>query len=116
MLEPLGVYADLKASLNLKVDLADAPKPLNLGYITKTGKLWTNPAKWSSRTDAYKVYNKTLAALIGGQVSSNGNELCLTTNGTSAPVIEQLLPAHAEEWRAAIATFVTAEQASIASL
>jgi hypothetical protein len=45
-LEPLGVYPDLKASLNLKADLADREKPVNLGYITKNGQFWTNPASW----------------------------------------------------------------------
>jgi hypothetical protein len=115
MLEPLGVYGDLKASLNFKVDLPDAPKSLNLGYITKTGKLWTNPAKWSSQTGAFREYNGTLAALIDGQVSSNGTEVYLSTNGSSAPYIEQLLPAHADAWRNAIAALLATEQAGLSS-
>ena len=47
--EPLGVYPDLKASLNLKVDLPDHPKPINLGYIAKNGQLWTNPFSWAAQ-------------------------------------------------------------------
>lgn len=47
VLEPLGVYPDLKASLNLKLDLADQVKPINFGYIMKNGTFWPSPASWT---------------------------------------------------------------------
>ncbi len=95
--EPLGVYADLKASLNLKVDLPDRPKPINFGYIAKNGQLWTNPFSWTAPEPISQEYNARLAGLIGGSVSK-GKETSLTINGKSAPNLAALLPRHAGAW------------------
>ncbi len=92
-LEPLGVYPDLKASLNLKVDLADRDKPVNLGYITKGGQFWTNPASWNIPERLWRPYLEALAAIIGGRVAA-GSESYVSTNGKSAPRIEQFVPKH----------------------
>lgn len=92
-LEPLGVYPDLKASLNLKADLADREKPVNLGYITKNGQFWTNPASWGLPEPVWRAYFDKLAGLIGGRVVS-GTENYVSVNGKSAPRIEQFLPQH----------------------
>jgi hypothetical protein len=92
-LEPLGVYPELRASLNLKVDIADREKPVNFGYITKAGQFWTNPASWSVPEAAWKPYLESLAGLIDGKVVT-GNENYVSTNGRSAPRIEQFLPKH----------------------
>src|SRR3546814_15448052 len=43
-LEPFGIYPDLKASLNPKLDLADQDNPINLGNIMKNATLWTQQA------------------------------------------------------------------------
>jgi hypothetical protein len=99
--EPLGVYADLKASLNLKVDLADTSRPTNFGYIAKNGQLWTNPLSWTAPEPIAREYNRRLAELIGGSVSA-GKELYLTTNGTSASQVSALLPDHTDAWIDAI--------------
>lgn len=101
LVEPLGIYPDLKASLNLKVDLPDTPRATNLCYIAKNGKLWTNPLSWTAPDEIAREYNRRLAELIGGSVST-GTELYLTTNGTSAPSASALLPEHAEAWAEAI--------------
>lgn len=106
-LEPLGVYPDLKASLNLKADLADREKPVNLGYITKNGQLWTNPASWGVPEPAWRAYFDKLAALIGGKVVS-GAENYVSTNGKSAPRIEQFLPQHQDAVVAAIGDMLRA--------
>lgn len=111
MVEPLGVYPDLKASLNLKVDLPEASRATNLGYIAKNGQLWTNPLSWTAPETAVRAYNERLATLIGGQVST-GPELYLTTNGTSAPPVSALLPAHADGWADAIRQFIQDAHAS----
>lgn len=99
--EPLGVYADLKASLNLKADLPYAPRPTNFGYIAKNGQLWTNPFSWTAPEQIAREYNRRLAELIGGQVAEQ-DSIYLSTNGTSAPKITALLPTHADAWAAAI--------------
>lgn len=116
LVEPLGVYPDLKASLNLKVDLAEAPRATNLGYIAKNGQLWTSPLSWTATREQALRYNQALADLIGGKVS-DGSEVYLTTaNGSSAPQIGELLPAHAEGWAAAIRQLIEDSQTTARNL
>ena len=100
-LEPLGVYPDLKASLNLKADLPYASRPTNFGYIAKNGQLWTNPLSWTAPESIAREYNQHLANLIGGSVAERDN-IYLSTNGSSAPRLTALLPEHSDEWRSAI--------------
>lgn len=101
MVEPLGVYPDLKASLNLKADLPEAKRATNLGYINKNAKLWTDPLAWTAAKDIALRYNEALAQLIGGTVATHAG-MYLSTNGSSAPLITDLLPTHAEAWAEAI--------------
>jgi hypothetical protein len=103
--EPLGVYADLKASLNLKIDLGDAPRSHNLGYIAKNGQLWTHPLAATVPEPLALRYNETLAALIGGRVATHSG-IYLSTNGKSAPMVGELVPTHAREWIEAIRVLV----------
>jgi hypothetical protein len=105
--EPLGVYPDLKTALSLKVDLPDAPKPINLGYVARNGQLWTNPLSSTVPRDLALAYNERLAGLIGGIVATP-NEIALTTNGKSAPKLSQLLPQHADAWAGAITELLSA--------
>lgn len=101
LVEPLGVYAEFKASLNLKAQLADLPRPISFGYIQRNGQLWTDPAANSAPADLARAYNQTLADLIGGQVSPH-KSMSVTTNGRTGPRIDALLPAHAQGWANAI--------------
>lgn len=106
--EPLGVYAEYKASLNLKVEQGDAMKPINLGYIQKNGQFWTNAVGWFAPKDVASAYIEALSAAIGGKVAE-GNEWSgnyVSTDGKTAPRIERLLPQHADAWRAAIEALV----------
>jgi hypothetical protein len=112
-LEPLGVYPDLKASLNLKVDLADRDKPVNLGYITKGGQFWTNPASWNIPERVWRPYFEALAAMIGGEVVV-GSESYVSSNGKSAPRIEQFLPQHQEALVAAMERMIRSLQVETA--
>lgn len=101
LVEPLGVFADLRASLNLKVELPDTARPTNFGYIQKNGQLWTSPFAWTSPPEIALRYNARLAELIHGEVAKQ-DATYLSTNGRSAPQIGQLLPEHAESWAALI--------------
>jgi len=106
--EPLGVYAEYRASLNLKVEREGAAKPVNLGYVQKNGQLWTSAVGWFAPKDAALRYIEALAAAIGGEVAA-GNDWSgsyVSVDGKKAPRIEQLLPAHAEAWRRAVETLV----------
>ena len=68
MVEPLGVYTDLKASLNLKIDHPETNNPINVGYIHKNGTLWTKSLVGGVSTDIAMRYNQTLSNLIGGDM------------------------------------------------
>lgn len=103
-LEPLGVYPDLKASLNLKADLPDTEKPVNFGYIQKNGQFWPNPAAWNLPERIWMPYFEKLASFVGGRVIDEpGTKYVALAGSRSAPRIEQLLPAHQDAWVAAIA-------------
>jgi hypothetical protein len=110
-IEPLGIYPEFRASLNLKADIAGYDKPLNFGYVTRAGKLWTDALSWFAGSTVARRYNETLASLIGGKVATypNGN-VYLSTNGKSAPLIGSLLPHHANTWADAIAEAIIALQ------
>lgn len=101
-LEPLGVYPDLKASLNLKLDLADQEKPINLGYIMKNGTFWPNPASWTLPEAIWRPYFEALAEMVGGTVIDEPNSKYVAVNGRSGPRIEQFLPQHQDKWVSAI--------------
>lgn len=102
-LEPLGVYRELRASMNLKWDPGNG-RPVNLGYIQRNGQLWTTPVAWATSQEIAQRYSEALAALIDGQPALNakGVDPYVSTNGKSAPRIEQFIPANAEGWRQAI--------------
>ncbi|MBB5730937.1 hypothetical protein [Sphingomonas prati] len=99
--EPYGVYADMKASLNLRAELGDGAPTINLGYIARNGQLWTNPLEKSVPRELALSYTRRLAALTGGTVASRAG-LYLTVDGKSAPQVALLLPVHMHAWVAAI--------------
>lgn len=99
---PLGVYPDLKQTLNFKVDLPELDKPLNFGYIEKQGKFWANPAAWNTPEAIWRPYFEGLAELIGGHVIDEPGNRYVAISGRSAPRISDLLPAHLDAWVAAI--------------
>ncbi|MGE4410066.1 MAG: hypothetical protein AB7D33_05790 [Sphingobium sp.] len=101
-LEPLGVYPDLKASLNLKLDLPDQEKPVNFGYIMKNGTFRPSPLSWTQPEEVWRPHFEELAKMIGGTVVDEPNNKFVAVNGRSTPRIEQLLPRHQEGWVAAI--------------
>src|SRR3546814_18182522 len=68
-LEPFGIYPDLKASLNLKLDLADQDKPINFGYLMKNGTFWPNPASWTLPAPIWRPNFEGLGRLVGGTVN-----------------------------------------------
>lgn len=113
MIEPLGVAPEYLASLNLKAALPFSERATNFGYVTKTGKFWTDPLSWTAPKSIAMRYNEALRALIGGTiVETNSGTIYLSTNGSSAPVISALLPQHASAWAEAIADVIRAARAA----
>lgn len=101
-LEPFGVYPDLKASLNIKADIADREKPINFGYIQKNGQFWPNPAAWSLPDRIWRPYFETLASMVGGRIIDESGTKYVAINGRSAPRIDQFLPKHHDAFVSAI--------------
>ena len=85
---------------------------MNLGYITKAGKLWTDANSWTGSADTSYAYNDTLADCIGGSVAYFPSGLSyVSTDGKSAPLITALLPRPADEWAQAIERAIAAMRA-----
>jgi hypothetical protein len=101
-LEPLGVYAEIKNSLNLKLDLAECDKPINFGYIMKNGTFWPNPASWTLPEAIWRTYFEALAQMVGGIVIDEPNNKYVAVRGRSGPRIDQFLPHHQQAWVTAI--------------
>ena len=110
--EPLGIYPEFKGSLNLKVDLPDAAKPLNVGYIQKNGQLRTNSVSWTAGDEIATAYAQKLADAIGGIVAKHDG-IYVTTNGSSAPLISSIIPAHQDAWITAIEALIASAQAYV---
>ncbi|RYE50559.1 MAG: hypothetical protein EOP21_03545 [Hyphomicrobiales bacterium] len=104
LIEPLGIRAEFKSSLNLKADLPNRAKPTNFGSISKQAKLRTDVLSWSEPGNIAMTYNARLADHIGGRVAVRDSGQCyLSPDGQSFPRVDLLLPGHAEAWAAAIA-------------
>jgi hypothetical protein len=100
-LSPLGVWADQKRSLNLKVEQGGDRNPINIGYIQRDGRVQTNAVEWFAPPEIAQRYLERLASAIGGTVATSQHHF-VSLDGKSAPRIEQILPQHADAWREAI--------------
>jgi hypothetical protein len=102
------VYPEFLGSLNLKWARPAGRNPVNLGYITKAGALWTDAAAWSTPKELARVYVAETAAALGCDVREmpNGDEWTLYRNGKPLRIREVLdrLPA----WITAMQHFITA--------
>lgn len=102
---PLGVYPDLMASLNFRADLPELKKSVNFGYIQKNGQLWVTPSPGNLPEEIWRPYLIEFAHAIGGDVLVDDWQRKVI-KGKSVPRIEEVLPAHAERWAAAIAAMI----------
>ena len=103
-LSALGVYPEFKRSLNFKWDTPSS-KTVNLGYVLKNGKLWTDATAWTGGDPTVaQDYLEDMAELFGGDVvvrdTGYGN---VTVNG-GVPYIENLTD-KLEGWYGAIERF-----------
>jgi hypothetical protein len=91
-LDTIGVYAEFKRSLNLKWDPPEG-KPINLGYIKRTGQLWTDTTScFLSDQKLAQSYIEDLAILFDGEVvfSPTSKSPYVAVTG-HAPRIETLI-------------------------
>jgi hypothetical protein len=90
---------------------------MNLASITKDGYVDTSPSTSWGRKATGKIYNDTLANLIGGFVytSRNGDGFALRTAEGKTPRISDLLPEHEGAWLEAIRQYINSNLAGMAS-
>lgn len=81
--EPLGVYPDLKASLNLKVDLPGFDTPLNLGSIRKNGQFRPSELAYKVSASAWHPYSEAIAQMVGGQVIDEPQNKYVAVDGAA---------------------------------
>lgn len=104
--QPLGIYADMQGSLNLKHS-SPAGAALNMGYIEKSGIVVTEPSAWFGRKSQGLSYSETLAKLIGGNVfEAKNGDAGLRTAASKMPRLSDLLPQHEQAWLDAMEQYV----------
>ena len=63
----IDIRPEYRESLNLKWDQPEG-RPVNLGYITPGGEIWTDASNWQVEDDLAHGYNQRLAQLFGGEI------------------------------------------------
>ncbi len=104
-LEPLGVTPEYRASLILRFVLPSG-KPMNLGYIMKTGEIWTNLSHTADLpTELTNQYVELVASAFGCDVDKSGAAAWYPTRNGKAPRIENVAD-RLEGWAGAIKQFI----------
>jgi len=109
-LEPLGVYPDLKATLNLKADFPQLDRAANFGYIDKSGRFRINPASWNLPEAVWRPYFENIAAIVGGFIIDEPNTRYVAISERTAPAISDIIPAHHDALVSAITNAIRALQ------
>lgn len=107
-LEPLGVYPDLKATLNLKADFPQLDRPANFGYIDKAGRFRVNPASWNLPETVWRPYFQSVADIVGGLIIDEPNTRYVAVRERTAPAIIDIIPAHQDAMVSAVANAIRA--------
>jgi hypothetical protein len=103
-LDPLGVYPEFKGSLNLKWDPPEG-RPINLGYIKRTGEIWTDAVNWTAPNEISHGYIEELAKAFSGRVEKVILKNWHVRIGDSVPRIWQIAD-KLDRWSAAIRRFI----------
>ena len=110
----VDVRVEYKASLILKWDQPEG-KPVNLGYIKRSGEVWTDASYWTVDRTLADDYNQRLAQLFGGKVRRGTTQkvpLCTVTRNDEAPFRIEEVVDRLSGWRGVIEEFQSAIRAS----
>lgn len=107
--EPFGVYAEVLGALNLKWRRPDQ-KPLNLGYIYKSGSLWTDAAAWTVPPDLAHTYVEELAKAFGCDVHTLPSGSAWTVYRDGRPLRIREVLDRLDAWPAVMQRFIAAVQ------
>ena len=103
-LEPFDVYPEFLNSLNLKWRSRE-DKPVNLGYITKNGRIYTKSSYWFAPDTIAEQYNQRLARALGGQVKGEGNERQIISSDGSLFRVDEIVEKFGD-WSEQIKIFI----------
>jgi hypothetical protein len=104
--QSIGVHPEWRQTLMFKW-YGWPDSAVNLGYIDRGGALWTDATNWKVGGDRARAYIEELAQVAGGHVrqSTNGPYV-VGSDGKTAVRVEALLPARADAWLGAMASFI----------
>ena len=68
-IDGIGVRAEFQASLHLKWEQPEG-NPVNMGYVRRSGEIWTDASYWQVDDGLAEDYNQALARLFRGQVKT----------------------------------------------
>ena len=112
LLAEIGIQPEMRKAMNLKFR-APSGNDYNLATIRNNGQVDTDLASLSGREDSGHEYDLKLAALIPdgkAQTRQDGKKeqgLRVIKGGeTKMPRLSDLLPQHAEAWRAAMKAYI----------
>lgn len=100
-LEPYGVYTELKAALNIKIDIPECDKTVGFGYIGRNGQFWPHLPSWVPE-HIWKPYFEGIAEMVDGKVTIAPGVRHVSVMQHAAPRIDQLLPKHHAQMVSAI--------------
>jgi hypothetical protein len=88
--EPLGVYSEFRASLMLKWARPAGASPVNLGYILRSGEIWTDLAAWHVPKDLARQYVEAVAIAFECEVRKSGEGWSVYRNGKALRISDVL--------------------------
>jgi hypothetical protein len=114
LLESKEVVPEFQRTLILRWKPPSGDKPINLGYITQTGSIWTDLANCLVPHALSHVYIENLARAWGGEVERKKykENWCVLING-KAPKVQKVAD-KLDAWHDVIVGFVDALQAHYA--
>jgi hypothetical protein len=107
--EPIGVYPEFRASLNLKWARPAGPRPVNLGYILADGAIWTDFPSRNVPPEIARTYVEELTTAFGCQVHTMPNGTAWTPSSTQGkPLRVQQVRDRLQAWIPVMQRFITA--------
>jgi len=105
-IEELGVSPEFKRSLILRWTTPEG-QPINLGYIERNGKVWTNDVHNKLPTTMTDPYVRQLASILGGSVTASASSgRPNLANDTGGGVLITDVADKLDGWKDCIATLI----------
>jgi len=105
-IEELGVTPEFKRSLILRWTTPEG-QPINLGYIERNGKVWTNDVHNKLPGTLTDHYVRQLASIVGGSTTTSASSGRLNlTDDTGGGILITAVANKLDGWKRCIATLI----------